>query len=124
MKKAQMSIEFLFSIGLILLIFLMLLAVILDKQHEISVSKSTLEKLSECQRIANIITALASSNDGTKIEIDTGYYINVYSSGQIFANDVSSTHNEVSCTYVANPLTLSLNGAVRLQKEGGEVSAY
>lgn len=124
MEKAQISIEFLFSIGLIFLIFLMLLAVILDKEYEIRVSESTLGKLSECQRIANIITALASSNDGMKIEIDTDYYINVFSSGQIFANDIDSTHNEVSCTYVANPLSLNLNGIIRLEKAGGLVRAY
>lgn len=124
MKKAQMSMEFLFAIGLIFLIFLMLLAVIVERQYDTRISKLTLEKLSECQRVANIITALASSNDGTKVEINTGYYLNVFYSGIIFANDNNSTYNEVSCTYVANPLNLSLNGIVKLQKIGGIVSAY
>ena len=124
MKKAQMSMEFLFAIGLIFLIFLILLIVVFDKQIEISQSKLTLEKLSECQRIANIITALASSNDGTKVEIKTDFYITVTSSGSIFVNDVNTTHNEVICTYVSNPLNLSLNGQVRLQKNGGVVGAF
>ena len=124
MKKAQMSMEFLFAIGLIFLIFLILMIVVFDKQIETRESKLTLEKLSECQRIANIITALASSNDGTMVEIKTDYYITVTSSGSIFVNDVNTTHNEVICTYVANPLNLSLNGQVRLQKSGGVVSAF
>ena len=98
--------------------------VVFDKQIETRESKLTLEKLSECQRIANIITALASSNDGTMVEIKTDYYITVTSSGSIFVNDVNTTHNEVICTYVANPLNLSLNGQVRLQKSGGVVSAF
>ncbi len=124
MEKAQISMEFLFSLGLIFLIFLFMLVIISEKQSDIRNSKVTLGKLSECQRIANIITSLASSNDGASIEIKTNYYINIAPSGAIFANNEDSSNNEVVCTYISNPLDLKLNGQIRLQKKDGAVSAF
>lgn len=115
--------EFLFALGTMFVIFLMLIFVIIDKQSETRISKATLEKLSECQRFANIISALASANEGTNMEFKTDYYIKITPSGSIYANDEDSNVNEVICSYVSNPLDLQLNGNVKLQKIGGNVSA-
>lgn len=114
--------EFLFSLGLVFLIFIMLLFVIIDKQIEINDSKETLGKLSECQRFANMITAIASSNEGISAEFSTEYYIKIVDSGMIYANDENNNVDEVSCTYIANPLSHNIYGNVKIQKEGGQIS--
>lgn len=122
MKKAQISMEFLFSLGLIFLVFVILLFIIIDKQIETHNTEITLKKLSECQRFANIITALASSTDGTLVELKTAYYIKITNGGMIYANDENSVNNEVACSYSANPITASIYGPVKFKKSEGKIN--
>ncbi len=111
--------EFLFALGIVFLIFITLLLVVFDKQIEINNSKKTLEKLSECQRVANLITSIASSSNGAAAEFDTSYYVKITTSGSIYANDENSNYNEVACRYIANPLSKNFYGHLKIQKIGG-----
>ena len=77
MKKAQISIEFIFAFGIILLMFLIMLGFVVDKRHEISESETQLNKENTCLLISSLITSAFIDGDSTIINVSIDYNITI-----------------------------------------------
>lgn len=65
MRKSQISIEILFSIGFSIFVFIVLLGFTMDKRQEVSETETTLEEKAECHKISNLISGVYSAGPGT-----------------------------------------------------------
>ncbi|MBI2545681.1 hypothetical protein HYV81_00710 [Candidatus Woesearchaeota archaeon] len=62
-SKAQVSIEFMFAIGVILFIFVLLSIVTLERKGEIAFASNLHEAQADCSMLANLIDAVYTSRD-------------------------------------------------------------
>ena len=76
-KKAQISIEFIFAFGIILLMFLIILGFVVDKRHEIVESEIQLNKENTCLLISSLITSAFVNGDSTIINISIDYNVTI-----------------------------------------------
>ncbi|MBS3125967.1 hypothetical protein J4453_00800 [Candidatus Woesearchaeota archaeon] len=88
MKRSQISTEFLFSIGIIMFIFLILLAFIMARQNDVRDTQSFVNRQNECLKIASLLASLSETGDGSVARIDTPYFITFFEDGLIKVEEI------------------------------------
>ena len=77
MKKAQVSTEFLFSIGMILFLFLIIFAFTFNRRMELRESEIEVDKRNTCLLVSSLMTSAFVNGDGVIINETIGYNSNV-----------------------------------------------
>ncbi|MDP2909319.1 MAG: hypothetical protein Q8N77_05940 [Nanoarchaeota archaeon] len=104
MKKAQVSLEFMFAIGLIVFIFLLIFYFTFERRAEISETEKILADKEECYKLADMITMayITQSNYTFKLEK---------------AARISTTSQAISVGETDYPCTLPIN---RTKNQAGD----
>ncbi|MDI6738223.1 MAG: hypothetical protein QME12_06970 [Nanoarchaeota archaeon] len=71
MKKAQASIEFIFAIGALILIFLILFYFVFERRMELNIAEGMLSDKDDCSKIATAITMAFSSKSSHTFKINS-----------------------------------------------------
>lgn len=72
MKTSQVSVEFLFAVGLIVFIFIGLLAFNFSRNSDLRDSEEYLEEQNLCLKIASLMTSAYINGDGAGFRLDIG----------------------------------------------------
>lgn len=83
MKKAQISSEFLFTAGIIVFIFLIILGFSIERRLEIGKTESELNKRNECFKISNLITSAFINGEGSSINTKINHDVSIISQSKI-----------------------------------------
>ncbi len=76
-KKAQLSIEFILALGLIVFIFFLFFGLILNKNDDIRKLQDSVDLKKECLRLSNAITSVYKAGSGTQYNTKTKYVIHI-----------------------------------------------
>jgi hypothetical protein len=101
-KKGQISIEIMYSVGVLLMIFILLSSVTFDKKVDVERARDTVDKRSDCIMISNALGRVASLGDGYSSYFTTTFYFEIFQTGLIIVGDVSGStpeEIEVICTF-------------------------
>ena len=104
MKKSQISLEFMFTIAAIILMFLVVLIFSFEKNTEITNTKTYLAQQSECFRFSNFISSVYIGGEGTKVELKTDHNIQVYPNNMIYVD------NYALCSYIGTSSYYDVTG--------------
>lgn len=109
MKKAQLSSEMFFAIGIVLMIFLALMMIYFDKMYDVNSTKNYLEKKKECEKIANVLSNLYAAKPGTTANINTKYLVSLNNNiKQVVVEEIESVQtNDLVIAYVSQKGTES-----------------
>lgn len=88
-NKAQTSIEFLFTVSIILLLFFTISLINLEKGSEIQKTGEYLDKRNECLKFSNHINNVYKSGPGTEVSVNTKYALNVDDSGVLTLEEIA-----------------------------------
>lgn len=91
MKRGQITAEFIFAAGIIMVLFLILVTLVVEKQSEIHFTKDLLEKRSECLRFANLLSSVYAAGPGTTLNTKTNYLITIYNDSSIGVRDIENS---------------------------------
>lgn len=89
--------EFLFAIGIILVLFLTTLAFSYSRHTDLKELKDHLKINDECQRLANVISSLNIAGPGSKFNTKINHDLTIFDNGEITIEPVN-----ISCFYIAN----------------------
>ena len=117
MIKAQVNLEFVVAILIIILIFLGFYAFYLEEKPKIEDSQFRLKLRDECFRISNAIQSAIVLGDGYTAQLTTDYNIKI-EEGTIFVN---SNNETVACTYRGSLLSTSFTDSVNITNRNNEV---
>ena len=121
-RKAQVSMEFLFAVGFILFVFLLLLGFIFQRRAELADTKDFLDKKAECLKIASLISSVYSGGDGTIASVKTNYLIKIYNYSNIGVEDTANiTEGKVRCSFLAESPSYNLTGNLIIKNEKGDI---
>ncbi|MEA2036066.1 MAG: hypothetical protein U9O94_01050 [Nanoarchaeota archaeon] len=81
MRKSQASFGFMFGLGTIFFVFLIVFVFMLDTNNELSDTKDDANKRSTCLLISSLVTSALVGGDGTIIDVYVNYKINVTTIG-------------------------------------------
>ncbi|MFH1592349.1 MAG: hypothetical protein ABIB47_03205 [Candidatus Woesearchaeota archaeon] len=99
MKKAQISIEWLFAIGTLFLVFLLVLGFSFDKKIEVMKTEKYIGLRGECLKLSEIIVSTFLSGNGTEIQTQISYNASIDPNNQLITiEDVDL----VTCTIPIN----------------------
>ena len=104
-KKGQISIEIMYSVGVLMVIFILLSSVTFNKKVDVERARDTVDKRSDCIMISNALGRVASLGEGYSSEFTTIYYFEIFKTGLIVVGDVSGStpeEIEVICTFNGN----------------------
>ena len=73
MGRSQISIEFIFTIGIILFIFIVIFAFVINRNKELVDSKTEIEERSTCLLISSLISSAFVAGDGVIINVSIDY---------------------------------------------------
>lgn len=79
MTKGQASIEFIFAIGALILIFLILFYFVFERKVELNIAEGMLADKDDCNKIAGAITMAFSSKSSQTLSINTNATVNALS---------------------------------------------
>jgi len=77
MSKSQISIEFLFAIGIVFFIFLIIFGFMMNRSEDLNTSETELNKRNTCLLISSLLTSAFVGGDGTIINESIDYDMNV-----------------------------------------------
>lgn len=115
-KKGQISIEFLFSIGIVLVIFIMLIFLSFEKTKEVRGIEKILDKKAECIRMANMISGVFSLGPGAEKTSYTDYRIYARNNTVLEVQRDGHTQLEppVQCRFSANIYDKNFTGTFKV----------
>ena len=117
-KRGQISVETLFAVGIVFILFSVVLVVVIDKRAELRDTESFLELRNECFKVANMISEVSVNGEGTNRSIKIRNNISVQEN-YLFATDGKE---EVYCSFAVNVSNFSLvNGNILIQNRNGRV---
>lgn len=131
-KKAQGGVEFIFAVGIVLLIFLALLFISIDKRNEVKDAEDFIDKRNECIKVANSISTVFNYG-GSEVHLSTKYLIGLPYGGAVEVSGIKNKSiaqkfipfRNVTCTYVPkkSPYIVPeyLTGDFIIKNVGGEV---
>ncbi|MBW2989813.1 hypothetical protein KY358_05860 [Candidatus Woesearchaeota archaeon] len=122
MKKSQVSMEFLFAIGIIFFVFLLVLGFTVSRSKELSDSEEELSRREECLLISSLITSAFVSGDGTAINVSLSYNSTINTTGRSFSYKEVDVEG-VRCLLQANDVpTVRLKpGNARIENRNGYI---
>lgn len=116
MKKSQISVELLFAVGFVVLIFIILLAFTMERRYEVSKTEITLNEKAECYKLSNLISGVFNSGTGTGMTENLKYNAEIDSSeGSIFIGE-----GRFFCTFPIKGVTGPTGTIFNISK--GEIS--
>ena len=127
-KKGQISIEIMYSVGVLLLIFVMLSSVTFTKKLDVERTRETVLKKNDCVMISNALQRVATLGEGYESWFKSYYELNVLKSGLIIVGDTGDggpTEIEIICSFngVLNQASYSLSGGeFIISNDGGVLS--
>ncbi len=77
MKKAQTSVEWLFSIGTVFFIFLFILGIAFDKKIEVIKTERFTNLRNECLKVVEVVMSSFLNGDGTRIQSKVSYNVSI-----------------------------------------------
>ena len=95
MKKAQASIEFMFAIGALILIFLIVFYFVFERRIELNNSEDILADKDECHKLAGMITMAFIAEANHTFEIKTNASVDA------FSKVISAGESNFPCTFLA-----------------------
>jgi len=113
--KGQVSIEFMFAIGVMVLFFLGILAVGIQKGTEIRDTRLQLEQEHVCAQIAHAITQAYLGGEGTALRMRAERTITVRDDTSIFVDDVAR------CRYLGVSAGFNGTGLLEVRNAGSQV---
>lgn len=114
MKKGQISTEVMYSVGIMILVFLILTGISFNRRSEVRKLDEFVEKRSECLKLSNFLTSINTFGPfsiGAAFPFDDGFirvnvknYADIFENGVIFIRDlnISETSIEATCTFTAH----------------------
>ena len=103
-----------FTIAAIILIVIIVLVFAIEKNTEISNTKTYLNQQKECLRFSNFISSAYIGGDGTKIEIKTSHYITVYP-------NIIYVDNYALCSYIGESQYKNITGNLTIINRNNKV---
>lgn len=100
-KKAQVSIEIMYSVGVLLIIFLLLTVMTFNKKIDVEQTRDIIDKKNDCNRISSAINRVLALGDGYNATFRTPHTFDVYTTELIIVGDAETTNSEVEvvCTF-------------------------
>lgn len=115
MKRGQLSLEFMFGIGMLMIIIITVLVFTSQKNKEIADSKLYLNQQQDCFKFSDLITSVYTGGDGNVAETRTDYYITVYPENIIYVD------NNVLCSYVGKSQYYNVTGQLRIENKNNNI---
>lgn len=98
-RKSQISTEFLFSIGFIILIFFGLVTIMYAKKEDIRKLDEIQDLVNDCQKVSNLISGVYTAGEGASYTIKVGSDFTIDADNQIVNTKDSQ---EVYCSFPFN----------------------
>lgn len=101
-KKGQISIEIMYSVGVLLIIFILLTVMTFSKKVDVERTRDTVEKKNDCNEISSAINRVLALGDGYEATFKTIFNFDVYTSELIIVGDPDvgdPREIEVTCTF-------------------------
>jgi len=121
-KKAQVSIEIIYSVGVLLLIFIMLSGVTLSRKGVVDDTREFIEKRDTCLKISNKLNGILTLEEGFETNFKTIYEVEITDSGMIIVGDEGGENPKEVEAYCSFPG--GLVGDVGVVKDAGKYKAY
>jgi len=101
-KKGQISIEIMYSVAVLLVIFLVLSSATFDRKIQVERTRDTVNKRSDCIMISNALSRAASLGEGYSTTFKTVHNFDIFDTGLIVVGDLGDKgpkEVEVVCSY-------------------------
>lgn len=101
--KGQISTEIMYAVGVMIVIFLLLTGVTMNRKSELRKMDDYLQKRNECFRISNAISSLTAAGFNTQAILTLPPFVNtvrVYVHGRIVVDFDPNSKKETPCTYI------------------------
>ncbi len=101
-RKGQISIEMMFSIGVMLFIFILLAGVTFEKKVTVERLRESINKQNDCYVIANAFGRVSALGDGYSVTFKSIYIFDIFDNGLVMISDelgVVDGEQEIVCTY-------------------------
>lgn len=115
-EKGQISTEFIFSLGIVLVVFLMMIYLSSEKTKEVKDIERTLEKKAECTRIANFMSGVFALGPGAEKTSHTSMRVYVRNDTVVEIQRKGHTQNEpaVQCRFSAMSYERNFTGDFKI----------
>lgn len=104
-SRGQISIEVMYSVGVMMVIFLILNGISFSWRLSSQDTHEYLDKRNECWKIADYLTSTALVGDGTSAEFYARYDTDILDSGAVVVGEVGAVPDpdavSASCTFLA-----------------------
>lgn len=118
-KKSQISMEFLAIVGIIIILLISVTLFSMQRNSEIRDTEIYINAISECEKIADLITGAYMNNDGTEIEVHITYFANI--SDNIIRMKNSGDVEIGTCNFYGKSINYSVNGDFKIKNDKGIV---
>ena len=121
MRKSQISLEFMFTIGIIFFIFLVIFAFVINRNEELALSKTEIGERSTCLLISSLISSAFVAGDGVIINVSIDYNATINYTGD---TDYKGLRVEGSgCLLPVNTLTDAKlkEGIIRIENKNNYI---
>ncbi len=101
-RKGQISIEIMYSVGVLLIIFILLTVMTFSKKVDVERTRDTVEKKNDCNEISSAMNRVLALGDGYEATFKTIFNFDVYTSELIIVGDPDvgdPREIEVTCTF-------------------------
>lgn len=95
MKKAQISIEFLFAIGMVFFIFLIILGFTFSRSIEVRESEEKIDEINTCLLVSALITSAFVAGDGVIVNETIGHELNI--TGSSYYKELDVVNSSIFC---------------------------
>ncbi len=123
MKQGQVSIEAIFAIGMMLLMFTIVITISYLKRQDAIKLEEYIETRAECLRLADALSSVLTLGPDSNITLSLYYKHSVANSSIIYSYANASTQHVTFCNYLGRvgPYT-NLSGTMTIANTAGNVS--
>lgn len=103
-KRGQISTEVIYSVGVLVVIFLLLTGITFNRKIDIRRTEDYMNKRAECLKISNTLSSVSASGHGTARTIKVDYNVTISNQSRITVSETGATPRtiEAVCTYTGN----------------------
>lgn len=120
-RKGQSAIEFLFSVGVVFFIFIILLFITFNKTTEVRDLQRVLDKKAECQKIANFMNGVFMNSEGSYATITTKFEVTIGPKLISVKKPNRTWEGEMTCRHLAHVDNTNFTGSAVIRKQGSRV---
>ena len=123
MRKGQISIEMIFGVGIILLMFLVILSLSFVKKQEAIKTEQMVEARAECVMLADALSSVRTLGPTANFSLKLYYKQTVQNTSIIYSFVNDSSGHIAFCNYLgAVGPYVNLSGLVRVQNLAGNIT--